>query len=512
MKTKYLSVLLFLLIVSSSLLIKSQQKIPITRSDSLAALIQIDKQDTTKVRHLLELGWEIMYQYPDSSILLGEQSVDLAKKISQSGSYQQVDIKQAIQRDLSKGYVQLGVYYYIKGDYSRSLDFHFKGLELRQAQNDTAAIASSYNNIGLVYRFQGDYVKALEYYMKALSLNLEIGNNHRIANNLNNIGLIYFDQKNYQKALEYYQKALAINKKLENYVILATNYNNIGSVYYAENKYEIARKYYQNALSINMEQGVLHEAANNLLNIGVVYYDENNLEMAIEYYNKALALNEEIGNKHGIAVNLTNIAEVYLKQKDYNNALKYANDAMNIAEEIGALELIKENAQHLSSIYTNTGKYQLALEYTLKYTSAKDSLFNDEKSKDIGRLEMKHEIELKERERKLKEEEEQRIAALERRRKITIQYSGMFIGLLGIGLIVIFIGFIKVPPPLARGITFFVVLLLFEFILVLLDPYVDTISHSEPVYKLFINAGLALCIFPINAIMERGIQKRLVKK
>jgi hypothetical protein len=73
------------------------------------------------------------------------------------------------------------------------------------------------------------------------------------------------------------------------------------------------------------------------------------------------------------------------------------------------------------------------------------------------------------------------------------------------------IGFVKVSPPLARSVTFFAILLLFEFVLVLLDPYVEKFSSGEPLYKLLINALLAACIFPINALLERVIQKRLMK-
>ncbi len=74
------------------------------------------------------------------------------------------------------------------------------------------------------------------------------------------------------------------------------------------------------------------------------------------------------------------------------------------------------------------------------------------------------------------------------------------------------IGFVKVSPPVARSVTFFAFLLLFEFILLLIDPYVEKYSGGEPLYKLFINAVLAACIFPLNAIMESGLKRRLMKK
>ena len=65
---------------------------------------------------------------------------------------------------------------------------------------------------------------------------------------------------------------------------------------------------------------------------------------------------------------------------------------------------------------------------------------------------------------------------------------------------------------MAEGITFFAFLLFFEFMLVLLDPYIDKYSSGEPVYKLLINALVAAAIFPLNALFEKVLKRRLMKK
>ena len=53
--------------------------------------------------------------------------------------------------------------------------------------------------------------------------------------------------------------------------------------------------------------------------------------------------------------------------------------------------------------------------------------------------------------------------------------------------------------------------ILFEFLLVLSDPYVDGLTNGEPMYKLLANALLAGLIFPAHAFFERVVKKRLVK-
>ena len=53
---------------------------------------------------------------------------------------------------------------------------------------------------------------------------------------------------------------------------------------------------------------------------------------------------------------------------------------------------------------------------------------------------------------------------------------------------------------------------LFEFLLVLADPYIDRWSGGAPSIKLLFNAGIAALIFPAHAFFESKMKKRLVKK
>jgi len=58
---------------------------------------------------------------------------------------------------------------------------------------------------------------------------------------------------------------------------------------------------------------------------------------------------------------------------------------------------------------------------------------------------------------------------------------------------------------------FFSFLLFFEFMLVLLDPFIEDYSGGAPAFKLMFNAVLAAGIFPLHAFFESMIKRRLVK-
>ena len=54
---------------------------------------------------------------------------------------------------------------------------------------------------------------------------------------------------------------------------------------------------------------------------------------------------------------------------------------------------------------------------------------------------------------------------------------------------------------------FITVLTLFELTLVYLDPHIETLSDSEPLYKLVINVSIAALIFPLHAFIEKKMNK-----
>jgi len=54
--------------------------------------------------------------------------------------------------------------------------------------------------------------------------------------------------------------------------------------------------------------------------------------------------------------------------------------------------------------------------------------------------------------------------------------------------------------------------MLFELILVFLDPYIDNFSAGQPAWKLLANVVLATGIFVLHQLFEGVLNRRLFKK
>ena len=217
-----------------------------------------------------------------------------------------------------------------------------------------------------------------------------------------------------------------------------------------------------------------------------------------------------IGYRGGVSRSYFNIAEVHMRKGNLREALIYLNQSRSIADSIHANGLLVSIYEDLATVHDQLSNHKMALAFYKQYTQIKDSLFNEDKSKEIGKLEAKYEFEKEEAEKKSAGQMEQaRTAAIESRRD-NLQYSGILIFLMLMGISLLGLGKLAIPIRLVEGMIFFTFLLTFEFLLVLIDPYIENFSGGEPAYKLLFNALLAAMIFLLHAFFENTLKRRIV--
>jgi len=312
-----------------------------------------------------------------------------------------------------------------------------------------------------------------------------------MANSMGNIGIIYYHQTNYPLALKYYFKALKKFEQLANKSGMASSYTNIGILY------TVLCKKYNNDNQIS--DGLTLQKSELLL------------DTALDYQLKAFELNKEHGYQMNMVSTLSGIGSIKVLKNNYPQAIKYYKQATQLADSIGASKECSHSHKELSTCYEKTGEYQNALVHYKLYSILIDSIFNEEKSKDIGKLEAKHECEVEEAARKKQEEKVARIEAEQKARHNNLQYSAIGIGLILLFIGIFFLGNIALPAWVVEISIFIPILLLFEFALVYLDPHIEAMTGGEPAYKLLMNAGIAAVIFPIHQFFESRMKKRIFK-
>lgn len=408
-----------------------------SKVDSLLFLIKKDKEDTNKVNHLNALAIELWGNL-DTALICSKAALDVAKKIKLS------DDEIGWQKGIGRSNYLIGIFHFDKGDFVEALSYNSEALQIWESMEqkldpNTPEFklirlykAKSNGEIGNAYWGLGNYPKALEYQLRCLKINEEMKFEKGIGSTLGNIGNIYNGQKNYEKALEYYQKSLKVSKKFGNKYDISIDLRNVGNIYRYLNNSQKSLEHLMMALVVSKELGNDLETANNMASIGALLQNEadslidagadplivkEKYDKVMDYYSKSLKLDEEIGNDYGVAMNLSNMGGVYAKQKKYKEAEDCFLKALAIDSATGSLQMMKTVHESLSLLYSVQGEHKKALAHYKAFASVKDSLFNEDKNKEITRHEMNYEFEKKESVLKAEQEKKEAVAVSERKRQ-----------------------------------------------------------------------------------------------
>ena len=358
--------------------------------DSLLNELPKQKDDTNKVNVLFALSYNIFYINHADGLKYGDSALSLAKKLNW-------------EKGIGNALIAKGMNQRADADYPAALKNYFTALQIFDAEDNKERVAVVLGRIGFTYFCQSNFSKAFEYQIKALALNEKYGSGENIERDLENIGEIYCAQSDHRKALEYLLRALKIAKDLNLKRRLGVNLAQIGDIYALQNKYDSALDFYRKAIEVNKEVGDLVDHAMAIDHIGNVYLKKGNSDTALSYFIKALGLLEKVGNKSSIVSCYREIGQSYLDKcikaqagnkkvqyADLQQALHYTENAINTGKEVSALQELQLAFKNLSSIQELSGDYPASLESHKKYIAYRDSVFSQEKTKEITGRELEY--------------------------------------------------------------------------------------------------------------------------
>jgi tetratricopeptide (TPR) repeat protein len=396
-------------------------------------------KDSARVKILIQLCYKYSETSLERAMLCGEQALSLSKEIhylygkataleamaviysirgieDKSLDYYKQSLSLALSNSFKNVaydvYGNMGDIYLNKRIYNTAFVNYQQALQIAIKSGKKIDEIAMLNSIATLFYFQSKHDTALDYYLKALKLSKRIGNGEGIAQSSLNIGNVYHSQNEYDKALKFYEDALAINQTIGNKEDIGKCTNNIGTIYEKKKDYDKALGYYMKALVLKEDLNDKNGIENTLSNIGNIYFLKNKFTKGIEYYNRCLKLSAQNSNKNSLAKVYTNLGKLYLKEKEYDQALVDLSKGLSIAKEIGRKDFIHTCYEELAEVYSEKGNYKMAFEYHKQYALVKDSILNEQTSRNIAELQTQYEtvekekeIELLTRDQKLNEAE-----------------------------------------------------------------------------------------------------------
>ena len=421
------------------------------KADSLSALLIVEKKDSTRVTLMWQLAKIISVYNPDSALQIAQKALILAKNIKYiEGQSRSLGI-------LANTYSKMG-------NYPRSLESNLQKLQLEEKRNNPRNLASVLMNIGIVYLFQEEYRHALFYYQKSDS----------VINQYNLEDLKYYIALNTGDAFKrlniadsafiYFNKSLQIAKKINEGDFIGTSMTGLGHIYMKQENYPLALSNYQTAikyLTAADDDEILCEATLGLANL-------------------------------------------YKKINYTDSAFYYARFSQALAYKDGFLSYQKEAAEFLTSLYQQTKNIDSAFSY-LNYVKRLDDSINSR-----ARIKELQIISSNEQLRQQEIAEYKKIALKERKQQLQMLFIGIFIP--GFFLFTLLLSRIRIHVRAIKLSGILSLLILFEYLTLLLHPYVLEFTAHTPVYEMLIFVTLAAILIPTHHRVERWLIEKLVRR
>ncbi len=245
--------------------------------------------------------------------------------------------------------------------------------------------------VGGSYFVQGNYDLALEKFLDAFQVYEGLGDTTMMSQLLSNVGLVYKSIDDYASSLNYYRRALKI-VSVSDTSTNARLINNVAVVYQHIGQLDTAQYFLEQSLVLKTQLGDKKGMANTLTNLGIVAFQKEDFYQAIAYHRRALAIETTLKHDEGIAKCMNNIGSTFVGLGNYDSAAYYAKIGLEIGQRLGTKEQIKQAYETLTLYASAKKDFTKAYMYQSQLMQIKDSLMNEDISRQLGRLESKLEL------------------------------------------------------------------------------------------------------------------------
>jgi two-component system NtrC family sensor kinase len=304
--------------------------------DSLKHELSLTEDPREKANILIELCWEYPWSKPDSAISYGLAALQVA---------QEFDLKEQeiyIISPLSEALC-------VKGNFAKALDLGLKALAMAEQLGNEQLVVSAIVSLSTTYFYSGDYQNALSMDKRLLKhLKREVPN-----------GLDF--------EVWFFQPKMA--------------YGFTGEAYYHLGKIDSALYYIRKSYEEDVRDKIHWSIP--YFYLARIYSRSDRYDSSLYYYRRGVALSQNL--TLDIVDGYIGIASVFNATHQIDSAIHYAKKAMVLAQKESLSPRALDAASLLSALYT-TRNTDSAFFYQRVMVAAKDSLFSQEKMRQLENL------------------------------------------------------------------------------------------------------------------------------
>jgi hypothetical protein len=394
-----------------------------------------------------------------------------------------------------------------------ALQLNRRLLQLAEQIKSDSTYALAYNAIGIYFSARSDYSQALEYDFKALEAAKKNFKGH--------LAIVYGSIANVYTALGSYGAALQYLHTGQQYL----QYDNEGAkvffpilfanVYNELHKPDSTLKYVQLAYQLNMKEKAATEFKRKSaygLNQGNIYrafalvYEQlDEPDLVNYYYKKGISFCDSVHLQRTLSSTANSYCSYLVKRRKYVEAKNYAVLSFDIAKRSGFKVLVAEAAGFLYAIHKQHARSDSAYYYLEEKNLYLDSVTNDQRKNRLQNTLINQQLH--------EAEQNAQAAAQAEQRKHNIEYAAI-----GLGIVIFMMIFLLLSRSLIvsarviEAVGVIAALIVFEFINLIVHPFLAHLTNHSPLLMLFILVVLGAVIVPLHHKMDQWIKNKVVKK
>jgi tetratricopeptide (TPR) repeat protein len=397
---------------------------------------------------------------------------------------------------------------YVTGEGNPDSSFCIDLLRIARRINNDSLFAIAYNQVGnFFFRARGDFASAIEYFFKGIPFAEKVNDKRRISSLYIDIAAVYARLNNAEEEIKYARRALNSlpEKTSPLYHFMAVQVYYYMSAYFLSKVQNDSALYYAQALNeanLSLKSTMFESGVCGLM--GVVYERKGDSALAELYMSRANSLNDSVRYLFGKIEGKQVYINYLLRNRKFTEARQQALLLMSVGIEKNNFDVKKAAAGFLTAIYDNNRQPDSAFFYSRLESAMRDSIFSQGNLNKIQALAFNEQL------RNI-EEEGKRTAEAEQRKK-NLQYVLIALGI--ISFIISFLLLSRRHISNAKVIQFLGVvalLVVFEFLNLLLHPFLERITHHSPLLMLLALVCIAALLVPLHHRLEKWTTNKLVE-
>ena len=427
--------------------------------DSLKSVFNNATSDSSRFMNLYWLSISYAENDPDSAIHYAQEAYQFASKHKD---------QLPPWTEWNSSYV-LGFALWSAGNYPDAQEYYFQQLTQSEAIKDTFGIYQAYGNLGALNRNEGNYKAAINYYKKCLSF-------------YHQQGVIWWQATVFPKVAD-------LAKAYEQTDILDS------ALLYAQQSMQMQ-------LSIFGKRSNFYAATV----LGAIYSRLGQPALAMDYFNSFLngAGSDPVELKDK-AQCFYEIAKHFERNKQYDSAVIYAQKSFRLNQQHAFKLNILNTSSLLSKLYQLTNKTDSAFKYLNIKDKTQEDMFSKEKLSRMQTVEFNEQLRQKQME----------ISELNEKQERSYNLQIIILAISIISAIIVFLLLsrsIIVSHKFVSFLNVVALLVVFEFINLLIHPFLEKVTHHSPVLMLLVLVCIAALLVPGHHKLEQWASAKLVQK